>query len=326
VDRIVIDPKKEFPLSDKPCNYVFETCRVCSQPFHRQEEFNGHLRSHKIRIADYYHKYYPRYDLYSNELINFKDKGQYFSTNFNTRSNFSVWFKSQNEAKQKEYCIEFLKKRKLAKNLVYSPSQTELRSLFCPGVAAMQKLFGNYYELCNSLGLQNKYQPFDSLPQIITSPYKVICDTREQKPLKFPEVEVKKLDFGDYLIYNDKNEVYFERKSLADFISTLSSGYERFTREIDRALLANKHLIIVVEENIGHALSFNHLPHISKRFRVTPSFIFHNVRELYTKFPNIQFLFVDGRPRLVEVMIKIFKSGPFYKLCDLELLYETNKL
>ena len=64
-------------------------------------------------------------------------------------------------------------------------------------------------------------------------------DTREQLPLTIRRyaVEVCKLDFGDYGIkgHSDLNNPAFivERKSLSDLIGSLTSGRDRFFREVE---------------------------------------------------------------------------------------------
>ena len=65
----------------------------------------------------------------------------------------------------------------------------------------------------------------------------IIIDSREQTPWAFPKelatVRVAKLDAGDYALENDPGFA-IERKSLDDFAGTISSGWQRFEREIDR--------------------------------------------------------------------------------------------
>ena len=141
--------------------------------------------------------------------------------------------------------------------------------------------------------------------------------------------EIKGLKFGDYAL-SEKSltcNCYIERKSLADFISTISVlNFERFKREVERAGEANANLIVVVEDSLQHALSFPFLPYISKKIKATPEFIFHNVRALIQEYPHLQFLFVDGRKESVRVIEKIFFSGCLYKDIDLQLAYDKKIL
>jgi ERCC4-type nuclease len=189
----------------------------------------------------------------------------------------------------------------------------------------LTKIFPDYYQLCADLGFKNKYKLIDKLPNNDT-PYFVQIDTREQRLLAFEGATVEKLNFGDYKLHDSKEyAVYFERKSLNDFVGTMSSGYERFTREIGRAEKFNSHLIIIVENPIVEALNFNRLEKKSFTTRTTPQYIFHNVREIIQKNPHVQFLFVHGRNTAMKVMKRIYQMGDIYKECDLQWLYDTNK-
>jgi len=103
-------------------------------------------------------------------------------------------------------------------------------------------------------------------------------------------------------------------------------NYDRFCREIERAAEQDAYLIITVEDTLTNALSFPYLPHISKKIRATPEFIFHNVRKIIQKYPHVQFLFVKGRKESVRVSEKIFLSECLYKKIDLQLAYDQGVL
>ena len=119
---------------------------------------------------------------------------------------------------------------------------------------------------------------------------------------------------------------YIERKGIGDFIGTLSGGYDRFTREIERAAEAEAQLIVLVEESLSNCMGFNYLPHVYKKTKVTPDYIFHNVRKLIQTYPHIQFLFVKGRVEASETIKKIFTCDCAYKKIDLQLAYDTKML
>ena len=309
-------------------------CKVCGQEFETERKLHSHLKKHDLRVAAYYQKYYPRYDLYDGKIIKFKSKDYYFNTEFNTRTNQLKWLDSLPKEEAESYLKKLLIDRKEKKNLIYSPCQVELRSTPIPSIISYEKKIGNYYKFCESIGFQNKYESIDNIA-VGSSPsedkdIKVYVDTREQLPLKFNiPTESKGLKFGDYAL-SDKSltcNCYIERKSLADFISTISvQNYERFCREIERAAENEANLIIVVEESLTNALSFPFLPHISKKIRVTPEFIFHQVRDMIQKYDHIQFLFVKGRKESVRVIEKIFFSSCIYKKIDLQLAYDKKIL
>jgi len=242
------------------------------------------------------------------------------------------WLKSQPLEKSKEYCIDLLKKRKKDKNLIYSPSQIELRTIMSPSIVFYNKIFDDYYDVCSSLGLENKFiHPKNISNQFnfkLTKDDTMYVDTREQNWLKFNiPFEIKTLPYGDYTCSNDNCNCYIERKSLSDFISTLSVGnLERFKKEIQKAHQNGSYLVVVIEEKLQNALSFQYLPHISKKIKATPEFIFHNVRSLLQEYDNLQFLFVDGREEMKRTIEAILASKCFYKKADLQLAYDLKLL
>lgn len=89
----------------------------------------------------------------------------------------------------------------------------------------------------------------------------LVIDSREQKSLEpefrkelFGEVRVEGLPFGDYWFWNEyedgTNDTYpitFERKSFGDLFGTMTSGYERFKKEIQKARENNFTLILLIE-------------------------------------------------------------------------------
>ena len=314
-------------------------CKACDNQFDSERQLHAHLKAHKLRMAAYYQEYYPRYDLYTNKIIKFKNKNQYFSNDFNSKTHLRMWLKGKSLSEAKEYCENLLTERKEEKELIYSPTQVELRSIMSPPIQYYNEIFGDYYRLCDSLGFKNKHQ---KLTEIITGSewekpeYLIFVDTREQKPLKFPnrKIEIKKLDYGDYAFSSPRAtcNCYIERKGLSDFVGTLSGGYERFLKEIRRAEEDNAYLVVLVESDFSRALYFNeqrksyNKERVFKKVKATPEFIFHRVRKIIQKFSNVQFLFVKGRKEASRVTEKIFTCGCFYKRTDLQLAYDLKKL
>lgn len=308
-------------------------CAICGKEFQTDKQLHAHLKAHKLRVAEYYQQEFPRHDKFDKSIIKFKNKEQYLSSDFNSRITLKKWLKEASEAEAKQYCSELLAKRKEKKNLTYSPTQVELRSILSPPVHYYNELFGSYYELCDSLGYENRFHNPRKISygSIYDDPsYKIYVDTREKKPLKFKHFksEIKTLKFGDYALSSkeDTCNCYIERKAIGDFIGTLSGGYDRFTREIERAAEAEAQLIVLVEESFSNCLGFNYLPHVYKKTKVTPDYIFHNVRKLIQTYPHIQFLFVKNRTEASETIEKIFTCGCAYRNIDLQLAYDTKIL
>lgn len=77
--------------------------------------------------------------------------------------------------------------------------------------------------------------------------FKIITDSREQRPWKFVnEVVIRGLKTGDYSIEGYENCIAIERKSLDDFVSSVTYNRKRFKAELERARKI-KHFIIIVE-------------------------------------------------------------------------------
>ena len=308
------------------------SCKVCEKEFENDRQLHGHLKAHGLRMVEYYQKHFPRHDKHDGKIIKFKNKEQYLTTEFNTRTNLRMWLKSISEDEAKEYCKDVLIKRKEKRDLIYAPSQVELRTVISPPMQYYNELFGDYYRLCENLGFENKYGRFSDIVsgyEYNKPEYKIFVDTRERIPLKFERgIEVKKLDFGDYAFSSKEAtcNCYIERKMLSDFIGTMSGGYERFINEIERAQDAGAYLVVLVEDSLNHAMSFPYLPQISKKIKATPEFIFHRVRDIIQRYPHTQFLFVNGRVEASRVIERIFTCGCAYKNIDLQYAYETKVL
>lgn len=306
------------------------TCKNCEESFDSLRGLHGHLKSHNMRQAEYYQKYYPRYDKFSGEIIKFKNRDQYFDSEFNSRSSLKGWVESVSDQEVKDYCIKLLSERKQEKGLIYAPSQIELKSLMFPPLNFFKERRISYLNMCKDLGLKIKFDYSVRLKEAdLNEDHSIYVDTREQKPLDINvNIEVKKLNYGDYTL-NDESicaNVYVERKSLIDFIGTLSKGYDRFKSEIERAAIDGAYIIVVVESPYNTAYNFNKVPVIRNKVKATPEFIFHRLRELCQSYHNVQFLFVKNRS---ESSLKIKKILSCYGKCrqtDLQYLYDINEL
>lgn len=305
-------------------------CKECDKSFRVDSSFNKHMRSHKMSLASYFQKHFPRYDKYDNSFIKFKNEEFYLTSDFNSKENLKLWLDSVSQEEARAYLQEYLVNRKIKKKLIYAPSQVELRSLPIPGIKYFNELFKNYNQLCADIGYKIKYDRFNfSLPIQNLTKNKILIDTREQTPLSFSlKTKSECLPFGDYKLDDDiiTHNCYIERKSLSDFYGTLSSGLARFKREIQRALDAKCNFIILIESPFQSVYEFIKQPHIRNKVRISPEFIFRNMRELIKEFPFIQFLFVENRNISSRIIEKIFGSNGEYKNCDLQLMYDLGNL
>lgn len=310
------------------------SCKICDKEFEKDKSLHLHIKAHKLSIEQYYHQNFPRHDLHTKELIKYKNKDQYFSSDFNNKRNLKSWLKSIPNKQAQEYCTTLLQKRKEEKGLVYAPTQVELRTLPMPPIQYYELLFDSYYKLCKKIGYKNKFKCIPTkkeYEETYSDDHLIYIDSREQKPLEIEDfpTEVRGLKFGDYCL-NDKEKTqntYIERKSVPDLIGTLSSGLERFKNEINRAAEENAYMVILVERNLNDCLAFNRLKHVYKKnTRVTPDFIFHNIRDLIQEFSHIQFLFVNGRDECIRIVKKLLLSDVLKEKHDLQLAYELKLL
>jgi len=297
-------------------------CEECKKEFAAEKELHYHLRSHKIKVEDYYKKFYNRVDKFSNDPIPFKNRTEYLDADFISKTNLRQWLKKQPIETAQDYCRGLLQKRMKDKGAKFAFTQVELRSLPIPAINYYDCIFKDgYYKLCADLGLELKFKKFDRKYPSIESKVKFIkCDSREQKGLNldFP-IEISTLNYADYTIDNPElNErVYVERKSLADLLGTLTSGLERFSNELERALIDNSYIVVIVEGSIDNALKFNYLPHIFCKMH--PDAVFHNLRELLQRYSNFQIAFCSGRKEASRVLKRVLFEKGLARNTDIQL-------
>lgn len=79
----------------------------------------------------------------------------------------------------------------------------------------------------------------------------VLVDRREQLPWAFDGlcVEPATIDAGDYTVMGLEGRLAIERKSLSDWIGSISTGRKRFEREMDR-LAQLERAVIIVEAHV----------------------------------------------------------------------------
>lgn len=246
---------------------------------------------------------------------------------------FKEWIKTADKSSIKSYLEFLLLDHKQQKNLLYTLSQVELRSLKIPGINYLNSIFEpGYFLKMNELGFINKYQNFSSWgPKIRLDKKRIIyCDSREKDLVEFSTIKplIKKLDYGDYAFSNNEwtNNTYIERKSIADFIGTLSIGFKRFIKEIERSKSNNSTLIILVEGNLSDVLDYRNKRIVNYKIRIPPEVIFNNVRKLIQAYPNIQFLFIDNHQQSGEIIERIFALGGQIQKYDLQYLFDAQKL
>lgn len=313
-------------------------CLVDQSDHETREALHKHLRKLKIKQEAYYQDYAPQRDLCTGEVIPFKaPASRYLTIEFAHKNHLKRWLKEQPVA-GRAWAVEWLAKRRAEKGLIYPPLQSELRTLMCPTIPYYDHV-GGYTAICRELGYTIRFEGDVPAAGRLTCP--IVIDNREQLPLFNPDkrrladplVQWGTLRCGDYgLPAGHDVGVYIERKSLSDFIGTLSdretrggdSNLARFTRELERAAEAGSYLVMLIESDINQTLGFNHLPHIHSK--VTPEHVFHNLRDLFHRFPDFQALFVAGRTEAAKAVPALLSMGTAVRTFDHQFAYETGRL
>ena len=131
----------------------------------------------------------------------------------------------------------------------------------------------------------------------------IIVDTRESMPWVFPEHLAKTvrgtLKAGDYALMNDY-QFAIERKSATDFVGTVSTGWERFLREIER-MKDYPAKVILVEASFADIINHNY-GHPS----VSPSFVCKRIAELVML--GVCVFFADNPVSAAGLCYKILKE------------------
>lgn len=144
-------------------------------------------------------------------------------------------------------------------------------------------------------------------------PLRVVIDTREQRPWSFPpdlaEVQRGTLKAGDYALVGD-DAFAIERKSLDDFLGTVSSGWERFLREIGRMEGSDFAARIVVVEADFAACCFHEsaagelIPPAHQHPQLSPLFVARRIAEL--SFMGVSVLFAGQAAYAAALALALF--------------------
>jgi hypothetical protein len=267
-----------------------------------------HIKKHDMMLGDYYVKHYQRRNKLTGELLPFKNCKEYFEKDFSQPGQLKEWCQKNSDHEVREYILKLLKKRISDKELDYGPTNLELISSGLPSVDTYKKYFGSYTNACKMCNV--KPLLYKQLPKSFFNDFskkKILIDTREQKPLTFPVSEKHKLDIGDYAVgASDYNYTYVDRKSFGDFCGTVTTGYSRFCRELDRCESLGAYMFIVVEISFRGIEGYNKRGY--KRFNL--DYVCHNMREIQKKYKeSCQFIFAGSREFSQELIPKLLILG-----------------
>ena len=300
-------------------------CKVCGTQFETQRSLHAHIKSHSLFLADYYCTHYPRYNLLTGEQLPFKKREDYFVKSFSTIAELNQWASIAKREDVASYILSQLKNRVESKDLSRGPGHLELELYNLPPIDLYKAVFGSYSKACSNINIKPLFYKnitndfFEDDASM--SEVEVVVDTREQKPLDFVNPKVMKLDFGDYTTTGENyTKTFVDRKSESDFKSTMSTGLDRFTKELERARQFNSYLYIVTESSIEKIKrNNNYSSHKSKL-----DYIWHNMRVLSHDFADTcQFIFAGDRNASKKIILKLLTSGD--KLWNTDVQYFIDK-
>lgn len=298
-------------------------CKICAAQFNSQAQILSHIKSHQLNAQKYFEQYFNKRDMHTDAPIKFKSFEQYFLTDFIDKRNMKLWLQSADKDVACEYLTNKLYTYCKIKGIQKSPSQSELKTISCLPKADTFVYFCEkpFNEICESIKLKCNFNYNITYTKEQFAKYSnsdIVIDTREQQPLKFKGLNIisSKLECGDYATSVD-SKVTVERKSLGDFYSTLSTGFERFKREIIRAKEMGIYIVVVTECPLNTAL------YAKRKFGMcSGEYIMHHMRSLCRDFDNIQFIFANGKAEAAKKTLFILEMDEIVRTIDLEYWFE----
>jgi ERCC4-type nuclease len=121
----------------------------------------------------------------------------------------------------------------------------------------------------------------------------ILIDTREQRPYTFSAAiptRRTRLFYGDYSLEGMVGRVAIERKSLGDWVSTITHSRARFTRELEK-LSTFEWAYVVVEGNEDTIQAGRY----ERAATNTPAKLLPRMRGIFEKYPTITFLLCRDR-------------------------------
>lgn len=133
----------------------------------------------------------------------------------------------------------------------------------------------------------------------------VVVDTREVLPYTFQTPSVRgTLKTGDYSLVDFEDKISIERKEKNDLIGCLSSGRDRFKRELVRGTKLG-YFALVVEASLSDIVTGNY------RSRMNPKSVVQSLISFSVKY-RLPIFFADNRlyaQRLTEsLLLKFYRE------------------
>jgi len=298
-------------------------CKECEDEFESLRGLHTHVKKHGMFLGDYYVKHYQRKNKLTGELLPFKNHKHYFDHDFSQPHQLMEWCNKASSNEVKAYIEKLLCDRVKNKELEYGPTDLELTSAGLPSIDVYKKYFGNYTEACNKCGVKPLLG--GKLPKDFhndLSATKILIDTREQQPLSFKNSESYKLDVGDYgVTAKDYDYTYVDRKSFGDFCGTITVGYARFCKELDRCRALGCYLFVVMEFPFEGIEALNKKSY--KKYKL--DYVFHNMRDIQKQYSDCcQFVFSGSREESQSIIPKLLVMGKELWATDIQYFWSKH--
>lgn len=135
----------------------------------------------------------------------------------------------------------------------------------------------------------------------------LVQDTREQTPLDFKDIEgIEKIEevglpYGDYtaICHGCPVPIVFERKGFGDLWGTMTSGHDRFKRELQRAKDDNVKLILIIEG------SYTDVWNGFERSKVDGQTMLKKLATMYVKY-DLEYIFCESRRVMARRIVDTF--------------------
>ena len=297
-------------------------CKECDQEYGSLRSLHAHIKKHDVLLGDYYVKHFQRKDKLTGELIPFKKYDQYFHTSFLNASNMRKWCKTAPKEEVEDFVINSIKDKLTSKNIKAGPPALYLETSGLPDMEICKEIFGSYNAACEKFGMLPMLA--GQLPKEFDDDFShsnILIDTREQRPLPFKNSELLKLDVGDYGVSGELYDYTFvDRKSYQDFGATVTGGYARFVKELERCRSLGCFLFIVIECDFDQIYWKN--KSVYKKFNL--GYVLHSMRNIQAEYSDCcQFVFSGSREESVKLIPKVLVLGQ--KLWKVDLQYFWNK-
>lgn len=135
--------------------------------------------------------------------------------------------------------------------------------------------------------------------------FAITIDTREQQPWLFRGLTTRTWEWmvpcskgglaqGDYAITNYESELVIERKSLEDLYGTLTTGRDRFKRELERISDCCRMGAVVVEASWEVISSPEHY-RTDWRSQMRPQSVIGSIQSLAVRYPKVHWFCMPTR-------------------------------